>query len=272
MNESLRINAKTALRDVAPSLWDSYGLAHFKTLCTHIEASEDDLLTVWKGVIADAEKSRSRRSRQYADAGGLFSSLTPESRAKEKEESYVTDIASWSDVKIKRVEKINSCYRFILEDNVTFDMDAGDVYSQMAFKKAFSRTACSFLPPISESNYLRFITSFKPSLVTQTGVAREDIIEGLIEDICERYKTMETETEDAAITAAMYQQYGFFDQTLYFKITTLHYDIKRTLVGISHETLVGTLRGLGADVVSLGRKAVWKWRSDVEYDNPEISV
>lgn len=255
----LLIYANSALRDTPAKQWDSLGWKMFLLQSAHVDLPEDEKLTAWKIAIDEKHSKWTRKFRDYAKIGGLHANYS-EAEAQARESSaFAADRSLWEDIQIKRIEAVDGLLKFFLESNDTFEMDIGDLYSQTAFRRAYSRGTMKILPAIKAPSYEKFISSLEITKVEGMGISLHEKIEEQLAEGARKMSGKTTETEDDAIKATEVRSYALFGTCVYFRIQSLFNDLKRDHHNISKPMVVLALRDLGAESDRRNSYNYWKY-------------
>jgi len=259
MEQQLQILAKGVIRDNKPSTWDTMGYAYFKMIAAPLAPSEDDVLSAWKHVIDQEHKAYSSRYRRYAAEGGVYANYNPEEGEERALKTYAADMSAWDDVKIQRIERVDGILKFITEDNNLFQMNVEDVYSQLKFRQAYTVGTSKVLPEIKPPSYGRFIASFKITVIEDIGTTICEKLEEALMAQRDRLRTSELETERLAIEAVQSRGFALYRNRLFFKLSSIHSEVKKTSPNISMGLVASALRDLNAENLKHRNFNLWKY-------------
>lgn len=259
MDDILAMQAKSVLRDVKPSLWDSVGVRMYTLMTAPIEGNEDHKLVIWKATIDQEHKSWTSKYRQYVKANGIYADFSKEEEKRHDENHYASDIGSWDMIKIKRIERMGDILKFFTDSGDVFDMDVGDIYSQTEFRKSVTKGATIILPAIEKKSFERFILSLSIVKVEDIGVSLIEKVEEAIENQKKRLKDASLPSEEAAIEAVESRGIAMFNNCIYFKLQSILSDMWKDSHSVSTAKLVSAVRDLGAENIKHRKFNFWKY-------------
>lgn len=271
MENELQLLAKGILRDVPPSTWDTMGFKMFKIAATPFKPKEDDVLNAWKHVIDVEHKAYSSRYRRYAASGGVYANFNPVEGEERAQKTYAADMNAWDEVRLKRIERVDGILKFMTEDNKLFQMNVEDVYSQLKFRQAFTVGTSRTLPAIKAPSYDRFIASFDITVIEDIGTTIGEKIEEALLIQRDRLRTSEAETEKQAIDESQSRGFALYRNRLFFKLSSVHAEVKKTSPNISMGLVASALRDLNAENIKYRKFNLWKYDLPVELPDDDLA-
>lgn len=259
MEPMLLIFASSTLRDTPAKQWDSLGWKMYLMQSMNVQASEEDKLKVWKMAIDDHHERWTTKYRQYAKSAGIHANYSEEEQREREEKTYAADRDLWEDVQIKKIEAIDGMLKFFTETHDTFEMDIGDLYSQVAFRKAYSRGTMKILPAIKTPSYEKFISTLQITKIEDTGITLLEKIEEHLQEGIKKMGSKPVASEEDAIKAAELRAYSLFNGCVYFRIQSIANDLKRDHHNVTRASIVSALRDLGATQGRINSYRFWKY-------------
>lgn len=259
MNKALQVIAKSVLRDTKPSVWDALGWQLYLVQTKGIDAGEETLLEEWRHAIDAEHKQFTSRYRAYAAQEGLHANYDPGEDKRRKADLFASDMGVWEAIAIKKIERVDNILQFYLEDKSTFRLNIEDIYSQLAFRKAFTSGTTVILPAISPPSYNEFIKGLEITVIEDIGTSIMEKIEEILLNQRDKLKDALVETEQEAIEAVGVRGYAMYGDEIFFKLSNLHYTLKRDTPNVTTGLLATTLRDMGGIPKKNKKFNFWKY-------------